>query len=152
MDIKALIEEATQALNDHDLEKFASLHDPNVEFTDPGRSGKGREDFVALLKLMHAAFPDMRSKLENLMAEGDKAFFEATLEGTQSAPFRMPDGPEIPATGKRVSLRAAVYVEGRDGKIVKSHAYQDRMEMMEQLGVMSQASTTARGCERGATG
>jgi len=145
MDIKALVNEATQALNDHDLEKFASLHDPNVEFTEPGRKGTGREDFMATLKVLHAAFPDMRSTFENLLVEGDKAFFEAKLDGTQTGALRMPGGPEIPPTGKQVSMRAAVYVQQRGDKIVTSHLFQDRMELMEQLGIMPQAPASARG-------
>jgi predicted ester cyclase len=145
MDIKTLVNETTQALNNHDLEKFLSYHDSNIEFTEPGRAGKGRADFAVTLELLAAAFPDMRSTSENLVVEGDRAFFEAKLDGTQTAPLRMPGGPEIPATGKRVSIRAAVYIQVRDDKIVKSHLYNDRMELMQQLGITPQASAVARG-------
>lgn len=145
MDIKTLVNETNQALNNHDLEKFLSYHDSNIEFTEPGRAGKGHADFIVTLKLLAAAFPDMRVTSENLVVEGDRAFFEGQLDGTQTAPLRMPGGPEIPATGKRVSFRAAVYIQVRNDKIIKSHLYNDRMELMQQLGITPQASAAARG-------
>ena len=145
MDIKTIVNETTQALNNHDIEKFLSYHDSNIEFTEPGRAGRGHADFMASLKPLVDAFPDMRATSENLVVEGDRAYFEAKMDGTQTAPLRMPGGPEIPATGKRASIRGAVYIQVRDDKIVKSHLYNDRMELMQQLGITPQASAAARG-------
>jgi predicted ester cyclase len=144
MDFKTIGNEATQALNDRDFEKFATYHDPHVEFRQPGAQGNNRDELVKGLKALTDGIPDGRFRIETIIAEGDRAAAEGVFEGTHTQTLRLPGAPELPATGKRVALRQGLHFQFRDDKIISAHAYADRMELMEQLGLMPQAPAAAR--------
>lgn len=144
MDFRTIGNEATQALNDRDFEKFLTYHDPNVEFRQPGVQGRGRDELVKGLKAMTDGIPDGRFRIETLIGEGDRGAAEGVFEGTHTQTLRLPGAPELPATGKRVTLHQGLHFQLRDDKIISAHVYIDRMELMEQLGIMPQAPAAAR--------
>jgi predicted ester cyclase len=144
MDVKTLVDEGTKALNAHDIERFAALHDDNAEIVQSGVPGRRKADAIASLKALMDGVPDLSFTIDDIVIQGDKAFFEGTFTGTQSKPLRLPGGPEIPATGKRFSVPQAAHLTMRNDKAVKVHVFNDRMELMEQLGLMPQPQS-ARG-------
>ncbi len=144
MDVKTLIDEGLKALNAHDIERFAALHDDKAEIVQPGVPGRSKADAMASLKALFDGVPDLKFTIDDVVIEGDKSFFEGKVEGNQTNALRLPGGPEIPATGKRFSLAQAAHITWRNGKAVKVHVFNDRMELMEQLGLMPQAQA-ARG-------
>lgn len=84
------------------------------------------------------AFPDGGFTLENIWETGDTAIVEGTYYGTNTGPMRTPDGTEMPATGKPISLPFVSVVQARDGKMVSHRAYWDQMTFMAQLGLAPQ--------------
>lgn len=144
MDVKSLIDEATLALNAHDIERFAALHDENGEFVQSGVPGTSKAELIAGIKALLDGVADLSFTIDDIVIQGDKAFFEGKFKGTQSKPLHLPGGPEIPATGKRISVGQSVHVTVRNDKAVKVHVFADRMELMEQLGLMPQPQS-ARG-------
>jgi ketosteroid isomerase-like protein len=57
----------------------------------------------------------------------------------------MPDGQEVPPTGKQIRVRAADVATVRDGRIVRHDFYFDQLAILDQLGLLealSGASTT----------
>lgn len=77
----------------------------------------------------HAAFPDYRMTIDEIVAEGDLVALRWTNEGTHAAPFL-----GIPATGKRVSWVTTAIYRVKDGRIVDHVATQDRLGLLQQLG------------------
>ena len=82
------------------------------------------------------AFPDARYVVDSFAEDGDRFADEWTFTGTNTGPFRLPDGTEIPATGKPVEIKGMEFVEVRDGKIVVDNLYYDFMAAVFQLGLV----------------
>jgi steroid delta-isomerase-like uncharacterized protein len=86
------------------------------------------------------AFADAKYVVDSFFAQGDRFADEWTFTGTNTGPLRLPDGTEVPATGRRVEIRGMEYVEVRDGKIVVDNLYYDFMAAVVQLGLVPQGA------------
>jgi steroid delta-isomerase-like uncharacterized protein len=86
------------------------------------------------------AFEDAKYVVDSFVGEGDKFADEWTFTGTNTGPFRLPDGGEVPATGKPVEIKGMELVEVRDGKIVVDNLYYDFMAAVVQLGLVPQGA------------
>jgi steroid delta-isomerase-like uncharacterized protein len=86
------------------------------------------------------AFPDATYVVDSFVDEGDRFADEWTFAGTNTGPFRLPDGSEVPATGKWVEIKGMELVEVRDGKIVVDNLYYDFMAALVQLGLVPQGA------------
>jgi steroid delta-isomerase-like uncharacterized protein len=75
------------------------------------------------------AFPDTKTKTEDLIAEGDKVFERYTASGTHQGDFM-----GMPATHKSYSIEAMVEYRIADGKIVEMWGLNDGTALMQQLG------------------
>jgi predicted ester cyclase len=58
--------------------------------------------------------------------------------GTHTGPLVLPDGAELPPTGKRVEVSGMELVRVRDGKIVVDNLYYDNLAVAAQLGLLPQ--------------
>ena len=86
------------------------------------------------------AFPDAKYVVESFVEGGDSFADEWTFTGTNDGPFRLPDGAEVPATGRPVQIRGMELVEVRDGKIVVDNLYYDFMAAVAQLGLVPEGA------------
>jgi steroid delta-isomerase-like uncharacterized protein len=86
------------------------------------------------------AFADANYVVESFVDEGDKFADEWTFTGTHTGPFRLPDGSEVPATGKRLEIKGMELVQLRDGKIVVDNLYYDFMAAVVQLGLVPEGA------------
>jgi steroid delta-isomerase-like uncharacterized protein len=86
------------------------------------------------------AFEDARYVVDSFMADGDRFADEWTFTGTNTGPLRLPDGTEIPATGRRVEIKGMEYVEVCDEKIVVDNLYYDFTAAVVQLGLVPQGA------------
>ena len=87
-----------------------------------------------------AAFPDRAITLDMLVEQGDAVADEWTVVGTHTGPLVMPDGTELPPTGKRIEIKGMELAQLRDGKIAVQHQYWDNMAVAGQLGVLPEAA------------
>lgn len=87
------------------------------------------------------AFADANYVVDSFVGEGDKFADEWTFTGTNTGPFRLPDGTEVPATGKRVEIKGMELVEVREGKIVVDNLYYDFMAAVVQLALVPEGAT-----------
>jgi steroid delta-isomerase-like uncharacterized protein len=86
------------------------------------------------------AFADATYVVDSFFADGDTFADEWTFTGTNTGPLLLPDGTEIPATGRRVEIKGMEYVRVRDGKIVVDNLYYDFMTAVVQLGLVPQGA------------
>jgi predicted ester cyclase len=80
------------------------------------------------------AFPDARGTITNAFSSGDQVVPEVTWEGTQSGELESPQGP-IPASNRRVVVRAIQVPTLDDGRIKENRHYFDMMGLLQQIGV-----------------
>jgi steroid delta-isomerase-like uncharacterized protein len=86
------------------------------------------------------AFPDARYTVVSFVEEGDRFADEWTFTGTNTGPFRLPDGSAVPPTGEQVEIKGMELVEVRDGKIVVDNLYYDFMAALFQLGLVPEGA------------
>jgi steroid delta-isomerase-like uncharacterized protein len=91
----------------------------------------GIEGVRQTLAMLREALPDMKCKIEDMIAEGDKVAMRSTTSGTHKGPLM-----GIPATGKQMTTTTFVIFRIKDGKITERWAQGDRLGMLQQLGIM----------------
>jgi steroid delta-isomerase-like uncharacterized protein len=86
-----------------------------------------------LIMGQRAAFPDVRTTIEDLVAEGDMVVKRFTVRGTHTGDFY-----GIPPTGKQFTLEGIDILRFVDGKIQEIWSGYDMLGVLQQLGVMPQ--------------
>jgi steroid delta-isomerase-like uncharacterized protein len=90
-----------------------------------------RDGLKQFFAMVHSAFPDFHSTLEDMFAEGDKVVQRFTARGTHKG-----DWMGIAPTGKQFTMPGMAIHRITDGKIVENWVNMDMLGMMQQLGVI----------------
>jgi predicted ester cyclase len=109
--------------NGHDLEKAREY-----------LGGDHFDESIEHVRQFLAAFPDVQVTIEDLIAEGDKVVARLRASATNKGPFA-----GRPPTGKKVEFRSFRIYQLSGGKIIDTWAMQDRLGLMEQLGLVQSA-------------
>lgn len=91
-------------------------------------SPEGTKQGIAMIM---TALPDLHVTIEDMIAEGNKVVTRFTTHGTQQGAFG-----SIPPTGKRVAITTIEITRVADGKIVEDWGLDDRLGMLQQLGLV----------------
>jgi predicted ester cyclase len=94
-----------QNVNERQPARNAALAAPDVRVEASGRARTGAAALVELKGRLLTAFPDLQLHAEYVLADGNRAAVEYVMEGTQTGPYRAPDGQLVPPTGKKVRVR-----------------------------------------------
>jgi len=86
------------------------------------------------LQQFFTAFPDTHCTVLDLLAEGDKVLGRLRINGTHEGPFA-----GQPPTGRKVQFDSFRIYRIVNNKIVETWAMQDRLGLMEQLGLVCSA-------------
>jgi steroid delta-isomerase-like uncharacterized protein len=105
----------------------ATFHDPSV----PGGKFTGPEGMRQFVQIYRGAFPDVRLKIEDLIAEGDKVVSRWTATGTHKG-----DLMGIAPTGKQVTVTGCDVALYQNGKVIEGWTSYDMLGMLQQLGVV----------------
>lgn len=103
------------------------------EFVDhemPPGTPPGPEAALRWREVLHQAFPDMRVKIEDLVAEGDRVAVRATWTGTHRGYF---PPMNLPATNRSFVFTGMVLWRIRENRIVERWASVDRLGLLGQL-------------------
>jgi predicted ester cyclase len=132
-DNKALIRRFNEEVfNKRNLAAIDEFITPDqVDHSLPSSLPHTREGTKQAIALTLQAFPDLNYQVEDMIAAGDKVVIRYTTIGTQRGPF----GP-IPPTRKRVAVSGIVITRIADGKIVEQWGVDDRLAMLQQLGLI----------------
>ena len=104
-----------------------------VEHTpDPSMGDvQGLEGLKKVMNTYHNAFPDMKSTILNIVADGDMVVIHYTMEGTNTGSMG-----DMPATGKAIDVNGVDVIKITDGKATDHWGYVQEAKMMQQLGMM----------------
>ena len=129
----AVIRKYWQGFNDHNLTVWDEVctddfinHDPGLPTPDVNLTV-----IKQTIGAMLAAFPDMQSSEDDIVADGDKVAVRRTMRGTHKGDFM-----GIPASGKSVAFSGVWLAHMSGGKLKEQWVYFDVMGLLRQLGAI----------------
>jgi steroid delta-isomerase-like uncharacterized protein len=140
MSVREAFDKGTDAFNAHDMDAFAETLADDVSQTAPGgMSSQGKAACVAFYDIWIEAFPDAHVDVHDVVITDDAAIEEGMFSGTHNGVFHSPMG-DVPPTGKSVRAPYIQVLRYRDGKCISANLMFDRMELLEQLGLIPAAA------------
>ena len=138
---KALVRRyVEEVLNQRNLavvdELFASRF---VDHDSSMPEAKGPAGIKQLAAMVHASFPDLHFKIEDMIAEGDKVVYRYSVSGTHQKDFM-----GIAATGKQISFTGIHIYRVDDSKLQEEWENWDTLGLMRQLGVIPQSKSATK--------
>src|SRR5688572_8488944 len=130
---KKIIKEAMAALNDHNIEKVASMMSADaVDYGDgSGRSVKGVDSIKANMTAMMTSFPDFKGSDLKFFADGNHVVVIGEFSGT----FKKDMG-KYKATGKEFKFPDAdIFTLNDEGKITSHRYIQPDATLFNQVGI-----------------
>lgn len=97
------------------------------------RSKSGSEDYAALRKTieaMHAAFPDSRTDILEIIEDGPKVAVHWQTTGTHTGEFM-----DVPATGRSIAVTGASFLKFDGDKLAEEWVVWDPRELLSALGI-----------------
>jgi predicted ester cyclase len=141
--IEDAYEQAIKLYNAGDLDGWANSYTEDAVLMTPDGAAQGRAAIREQWGHEKAAFPDRTVTEDVIIEQGDTIATEFTWVGTNTGPLVLPDGTELPPTGKRVETKGMELVRVRDGKVAVHHGYWDNVATARQLGLLSMLSQLA---------
>ena len=136
MTTREAFEKGTDTFNAHDVDGFAQVLADDVVFEAPGgMRGQGKPACVEFYSSWFKAFSDAHVEINRVHILDDVAVEEGTFCGTQSGVLHGPAG-DIPPTGRSVRVEYIQVLRFRDGRHASFKLMFDRLEMLEQLGLI----------------
>ncbi len=121
-----------EVFNKRNLAALDDFYSPDhVDHSLPPGLPLGPEGTRQAISVMLLGFPDLHITIEDMIAEGDKVVTRFTTHGTQQGMLG-----NIPPTGKQVAIQTIEITRIADGKIVEDWGLDDRLGMLQQLGLV----------------
>src|SRR3954451_7094542 len=126
---RAVLEEHLRLGIAGDLEgTMATMVDEPYLRPGTGLEARGREAVAAVYAARFRNVPDQHFDVVRSIVTDDTAVIEGYINATPTGTYF-----GLPAYGKRVRLRASVWIEFVDGKLAGERAYYDTTELRRQL-------------------
>ena len=131
-DNRRLVEEAFEAINSHDPDRYVKLVDASYVMENPASLTPilGRERVKQFMAMYFKAFPDFHCDVEQIITSGDWVVSRWRVIGTHKGEFN-----GIPATNRQVTFRGCTVSEIRNGRIAKTSVHYDQLGVLQQLGL-----------------
>jgi predicted ester cyclase len=131
------------AFNQMDITTMTSYLSDSLAFHGPAPQPLSKTQFIAMLNMLHAAFPDIKMNVVLEQCAGDQARITSAMQGTHTGTLDMTGfgGGPIPPTGKAFHLPVGAFDYGwANGQIVTIQAQPNPgggfEGIMQQLGLM----------------
>jgi predicted ester cyclase len=109
------------------------------DFTAHGAGGQdikqGPDGVVGMVKAWHAAMPDGRMTMDDVITEGDLSVIRMTWEATHTGAFG-----NIPPSGKKIKVTSIGIDRVVNGKITEGWGELDMLGMLTQMGAIPSPS------------
>lgn len=113
------------------IEILDSVMDPGFRDHLAPQQPPGIQGFRDFLKMVATAFPDIRVKVEDILAESDRVAVRLSITGTQTGILM----GTIPPTGKPARWTGIDILRFENGKIKDRWSERNLLSMLKQLGV-----------------
>jgi steroid delta-isomerase-like uncharacterized protein len=113
------------------LDRYADSHSKDFVVHGRERDGSLEED-IGAAKEERRIMPDMKMRVNLILAERDLVAVHWTVWGTNTQP-----GMGLPGTGKKISVDGMTIFRFKAGKISEEWGVFDRLSVMQQAGVVA---------------
>ena len=127
---KALIRRMYELFNKRELDKYDEVFGPGYVEHYPGMD-LSLEQVLKGGPAWLAAFPDVVSEIEDMIAEGDKVAYRVTHRGTHRGPYM-----GIAATGNKIQMTNTCIIRIASGRCAECWATMDNLNLMRQIGAI----------------
>jgi predicted ester cyclase len=133
-DNKAVVRRIEEAWDADQLDALDPLFEPNfVQHNGVPMLPPGLEGAKQAHQMSKQAFPDRRTRIEDMLADGDQVAVRIRMTGTNQGGLPWFG---IPANGKSVDTEWISIYRLSNGKVVEHRAVMDLVTLMQQLGAM----------------
>jgi predicted ester cyclase len=126
-----------QSMIEGNVDAALAAYDPNFIYHNPVLKSMPSVDNVTAVRMLtegaRAAFPDLRYAIEAVIADGGMVAVLYSWQGTHLSSLG-----GVPATGRIVSATGAIVCRVSGGRIVEQWDIDDRLDVMDQLGLLPQ--------------
>lgn len=137
---RSLLERYVRLYNAGDLDGVLDLYAEDAVQLMPDGVFEGRRAIRDRLAQELASFSDLAHRVVSYVEQGDAFADEWVFAGTHTGPIVLPDGTEVPPTGRRVEVPGMELVRVRDGLVVVDNLYYDSLAAAAQLGLLPQGA------------
>lgn len=131
--VRRIVEEVQ---NGHDISRMDTFFAPNfvnhLEAVHPAEESTSVERAKMQFRHLFAAFPDLQVTIHRQVAEGASVVTYKTFRGTHQGEFM-----GVAPTGKQITWDVIDILRLEAGRVVEHIAVQDRMALMQQLGLVA---------------
>jgi steroid delta-isomerase-like uncharacterized protein len=119
-----------EVLSKGQLDKYGEFHSKDFIAHSGDRTVTLEED-LAYAQRERTALPDMRFRVNRMIAEGDLVAVHITVTGTNTQA-----GMGFPATGKKIAADGVTIFRFKDGKICEEWNVFDMLKVLRQTGLL----------------
>ncbi|HEX8037193.1 MAG TPA: ester cyclase [Ktedonobacterales bacterium] len=127
--VRTFFEEVFNKRNVAAIDDFVAAE--QVDHTLPPNLPANTTGTKQAIDMFLRAFPDLHVTIDDAIADGDRVAVRFTSRGTQ----RGASGG-LPPTGRKVTVASYLIARIADGKIVEQWGLDDRLGMLQQLGIV----------------
>jgi len=138
---RSLLDRAVAVYNEGDLDGYVDLYTDDAVLTTPEGAYKGKGELRERFARELNALSDIRFDVLSYVEDDDSFADEFIFAGTHTGPLLMPDGTDLPATGRRVEIRGMEMVQVRAGRMTVDNLYYDNIALIAQLGLLPPSKT-----------
>jgi predicted ester cyclase len=133
--VRRLVEEVQNRHRLECIEEFFDLNFINhLEASEQSSAFNAVERAKIVFGQLFTAFPDLHATIQDQVAEGDKVVTRKIFRGTHQGEFM-----GVAPTGRQIEFAVIDILRLENGKIVEHWAVQDRLALMQQLGLLAVA-------------
>lgn len=121
-----------EVINNRHLAVIDEIIHPDYVYRTPGQELHGRQALRELFTAYHAALPDMKVEINDLVCTDSKAVLLFTLTGTQQNELM-----GIPPTGNQLNINGMTCSRIEHGQIIEEWELLDQLTMLQQLDMVS---------------
>jgi steroid delta-isomerase-like uncharacterized protein len=129
---KALVRSVFDELNKQNEAVYEQFYSPEYGWYFPANNPKAltRDEEAGFVKLLWAAFPDIRWDIAEMIASGDSVMARFMVRGTHEGEYQ-----GLPPTGNIFEMGGVWTARIKDGKLVEVREEADVLGWMQQLGM-----------------
>jgi steroid delta-isomerase-like uncharacterized protein len=129
--IQSTVGKVVKAWNTHDKALLEAATVKNIIRKSNGiKAVNNQTEYSNFMDQYFAAFPDFHVKIDKTLLEGNTAYINWTVKGTNTGKF-MGNAP----TNKKIEVHGlSIWKFDREGKAIQEDAYSDKLEVYQQLG------------------